>query len=230
MNIALILAGGSGTRMLNETPKQFIHVNGRPLLDFTIERFQLHPKIDSITIVCLHGWESYVKVLCSDREYDKVNSIVTGGRSAIESIKKGIETLSCEDEDVIVIHDGVRPLVDEASIDAVIRDCKQYGGAISAVPSLEHMVYQGDSRTDIHYIPREKTFKTITPQAYLYSNIIDAFRTMETTGAGRDAAFIGTLMMDIGLPVCLSPGSSTNIKITMPGDLELFSILLHEKA
>lgn len=221
MTFSIILAGGSGTRMESVIPKQFIEVNGKPILGYTIERFQNHSSIDAIIIVSISGWKDFILKLAAERGYTKVSSVVEGGDSALASIKKGVESIDCKDDDIIIIHDGVRPLVDSSSIDAVLADCKQYGCAISSVPLIEHIAYVGKSRTDVHYIPRENAFRTITPQAYRYSVIRNAVEKAERLGL--NSAFIGTLMMDLGEPVCLSKGSEKNIKITDPKDLVFFS-------
>lgn len=225
MNIALILAGGSGTRMESEIPKQFIEVNNKPILCYTIERFEKHPAIDSIVIVSKAGWEGFIWKLARVRNYTKLSSVVTGGDSALSSIKKGMDALHCDDDDIIIIHDGVRPLVDAASIDAVLSDCNQYGAAISSVPLIEHIAYVGKCRTDVHYIPRENAFRTITPQAYRYKVIKNAYKQAEERG--MHSAFIGTLLMDLGEKVCLSNGSEKNIKITDPKDLIYFSQMVN---
>ena len=130
--------------------------------------------------------------------------------------------MTCKEEDIVIVHDGVRPFVDNDSIDAVITDAQKYGGAISSVPLVEHVVFQGEGRTDLHYIPRESAYRTITPQAYAYKKLMDAFRKSDITGVGKDSPFIGTLMMDLGEKVCLSKGSDKNIKITSPKDLVYF--------
>lgn len=228
MNIAIILAGGYGRRMAREIPKQFIVVAGKPILAYTIDKFETHPSIDQIVVVCVNGWEDYTRGMVIEFHFSKVKAVVSGGETALSSIKKGMCALPCQDEDILIIHDGVRPLVDAQSIDAVIEDCKQYGGAISSVPLIEHIVYEGDSRTDLKYIPREKAFRTVTPQAYRYRQVIDAYKTSEKTGIGKDSSFIGTLMMDLGIPVCLSKGSGRNIKITDPIDLVYFQSTLEK--
>lgn len=222
----MILAGGSGTRIGKAIPKQFLKVGGKPILAYTMERFQNHPAIDSMVVVCVDGWENKVWEIAHAYGIGKLTVVVAGGNSALSSIKKGAEAISCADEDIVIVHDGVRPLVDDASIDAVIADCTRYGGAISAVPLIEHVVYVGGDRTDVHYIPRENAFRTITPQAYRYHKMMHAFRVMEDTGKGAGSAFIGTLMMDLGETVVLSKGSEKNIKITEPKDLVYFETML----
>ena len=203
-------------------PKQFIEVAGKPIIAYTLERFENHPSIDRILTVCIKGWENVVWNLAKNYSILKLCKVVTGGDSALSSIKKGVDAVDCTDDDIIIIHDGVRPLVDAASIDSVISDCQIYGGAISAVPLVEHIVYEGKSRTDIHYIPRENAFRAITPQAYRYAKIRDAFQKAEQTGIGMHSAFIGTMMMDLGETVCLSKGSDRNVKITEHKDLVYF--------
>lgn len=222
MIFAVILAGGSGIRMEREIPKQFIEVGGKPILAYTLDRFQKHPVVDEIVVVCVSGWEDYTRKMAEKYGFSKMTGVVTGGDSALSSIRKGVEAIQGSDDDIVIVHDGVRPLVDVASIDAVIADCKVYGGAISSVPLVEHIVHQGANRQELNYIPREKAFRTLTPQAYRLGNIIAAYRKAETTGIGLQSSFIGTMMMDIGEPVVLSRGSERNIKITDPKDLVYF--------
>ena len=229
MITAIILAGGSGRRMEREVPKQFIEVLGKPILAYTIERFQQHHSIDQIVVVCVSGWEDYTRDIAVKYNFSKLKTVVPGGDTALSSIKNGVNALPNHDDDIIIIHDGVRPMVDETSIDTVIEDCRQYGGAISSVPLIEHIVYEGDSRTDLKYIPREKAFRTVTPQAYKYRLVIHAFNESERTGIGKDSSFVGTMMMDLGIPVCLSKGSERNIKITNPKDLVYFQTSLDKR-
>lgn len=225
MTTAIILAGGSGSRIGATLPKQFIEVKGKPILVYTLESFQKHPKIDRIVVVCISGWKTEIEKMISCYHLNKITNIVTGGDTALDSIKNGISAIPFQSDDIIVIHDGVRPLVDAESISEVIKDCKIYGGAISSIPLVEHVIISGRDRTDLHYIPRENSFRTITPQAYLFSKIESAFRKSEEMGIGQNSAFIGTLMMDVGEKVCLSKGSEKNIKITDIKDVYYFKSL-----
>lgn len=222
MNIALIIAGGSGKRMGGTVPKQFLEIEGKPILAYTIYRFQQNKSIDRIAVVCMAGWESYVQSFVSKMGLNKVDSVITGGETALKSIRNGVEALKCDLDDIVIVHDGVRPFVDDTSIENVIADAIEYGCAISAIPLVEHIVFQGASRTDLHYIPRENAFRTVTPQAYKYDKLITAFKKSDETGIGKDSPFIGTMMMDLGESVCLSKGSDKNIKITSPKDLIYF--------
>ena len=209
-------------RMGATIPKQFIEVNGKPILVYTLEIFERHPLIDSIEVVCIEGWEKDVLSYKEKYGIRKMNGVVTGGTSALESIKKGIDALNCEDDDIIVVHDGVRPLVEDFVISNVIHDCEQYGGAISSMPLIEHVIFQGPRRTDLKYIPRENAYRTVTPQAYRYFKVKTAYQKRAESGLGLNSAFIGTLMIDVGEQVCLSRGSDKNVKITDPKDIVYF--------
>ena len=230
MTTAIILAGGIGSRVGAGIPKQFIHINGKPILVHTLEKFQNHPLVDSIVIVCINGYEDAVYGYKTQYALSKITKVVTGGRTALESTRIGVMNSDAQPDDIIVVHDGVRPLVDEETITNVINDCKEFGGAISSVPLIEHVFYVGDSRTDLHYIPRENAFRTVTPQAYRYSKVLSAFRISDQTGKGCDSPFIGTLMMDVGETVCLSKGSEQNIKITGPEDISYFKSFFNENS
>ena len=225
MTHALILAGGIGARVGADKPKQFIEIGGKPILVHTLEKFQKHPMIDRIAVVCVEGWEEEVRSYRHIYGLSKLDSVVTGGRTALESIRHGVDSLASSEEDIIVIHDGVRPLVDEKSITNVIIDCRGYGGAISAIPLIEHVFFKGDEETDLHYIPRENAYRTVTPQAYTGAKIRRAFRKSDETGIGANAPFIGIMMVDLEEPVCLSQGSEENVKITDPKDINYFKSL-----
>ncbi len=225
MTNALILAGGRGSRIGADLPKQFIEIKGKPILVYTLEAFQRHPAIEKIAVVCIEGWESIVWDYASQFHISKLDKVVVGGNTALESTRIGIQALNCDDDDILVIHDGVRPLVDEKTITNVIIDCQRYGGAISAVPLIEHVFFKGDKETDLHYIPRENAYRTVTPQAYTGAKLRRAFRKSDETGIGADAPFIGIMMVDLGEPVCLSQGSEENVKITDPKDINYFKSL-----
>lgn len=226
MTIAIIIAGGSGNRVGATVPKQFIEINGKPILAYTLEKFQHHDAIEKIIVVCISGWEDIVEGYREKYTLPKLEKVVTGGATALESIRRGVVAAQGNPGDILIVHDGVRPLVDKESIDNVIKDCQEFGGAISSVPLVEHIVFEGADRTDIRYIPREHAFRTITPQAYRLEKLQHAFDILDSTGKGAGSAFIGTLMMDLGEDVVLSKGSERNIKITDPRDLVYFESLL----
>ena len=126
MNVAVIIAGGSGSRMGQDIPKQFINVYDKPVLVYTLEGFQKHPQIDHILVVCIDGWHDVVKAYAKQFGVDKLQWVVSGGNSGQESIRNGIYALEgiCSDNDIVIIHDGIRPLVDETVLTDVIVKCQ----------------------------------------------------------------------------------------------------------
>ena len=134
MNIAIIIAGGVGSRMGQEIPKQFINVNDKPILIYTLEAFQKHPDIDAIEVVCIDGWEDILRAYAKQFGITKLKWVVKGGATGQESIRNGVYNLrdKCEEDDTIIIHDGIRPLVDDFVLNDVIVKAKKYGNAVTA--------------------------------------------------------------------------------------------------
>lgn len=138
---ALILAAGSGSRMGFDIPKQFVNVYGKPVVIYTLEAFEHNPLIDSIILVCIDGWQDMLLNYAEQYQIKKIKKIVLGGHSVQESIKNGIDYISdySDKDDIIVIHDGVRPLIDDDILSDVIIKCKQYGNAVSSLPYYEQV-------------------------------------------------------------------------------------------
>ena len=131
MTTAIIIAGGSGSRMGQDIPKQFINVYDKPILIYTLEGFQKHPQIDAIEVVCLEGWHDVLWAYSKQFGIDKLKWIVSGGKTGQESIRNGVYNLEgvLSDDDIVIIHDGIRPLVDEIVLTDVILKAKKYGNA-----------------------------------------------------------------------------------------------------
>ncbi|MGN0079825.1 MAG: 2-C-methyl-D-erythritol 4-phosphate cytidylyltransferase, partial [Eggerthellaceae bacterium] len=146
MNVAVIIAGGSGHRMGQDIPKQFIHVYDKPVLIYTLEGFQRHPQVDAIEVVCIKGWEELVWAYARQFGIDKLKWIVTGGETGQESIRNGVFALEgiCEDDDTVIVHDGIRPLVDSEVLSDVIAKCHQYGNAVTSLPYNEQIFIVDD--------------------------------------------------------------------------------------
>ena len=142
MNIALVIAGGSGQRMHQDIPKQFLNVYDKPVIIYTLEAFQKHPNIDSIVVVCLEGWHEILRAYCKQFGIDKLESIVSGGENGQESIRNGINEIKKihKEEDIVLIHDAIRPMVSEEIISDCIRVCTQFGNAVSVIPCAEAML------------------------------------------------------------------------------------------
>ncbi len=229
MNVAIILAGGTGQRMHQEIPKQFINVDDKPLIIYTLEAFQKHPKIDAILVVCIEGWHDILRAYARQYKIEKLRWVVNGGATGQESIRNGIYSLEseCQDDDVIVIHDGIRPLVDESVLSDVIVKCELYGNAVTSMPYNEQIFIKRDEFTTESYIPRETIMRVSTPQAYRYGKLLWAYKKAFETGVGiHGSSYTNTMMADLGETLYFASGSEKNIKITTQEDLNLFKALL----
>lgn len=229
MNIAIIVAGGTGTRMQQDIPKQFIHVYNKPILLYTIESFESHPQIDAIEVVCIEGWEKVVWAYAKQFNITKLKWITVGGKTTQESIRNGIYNLEgkCSDEDVIIIHDGIRPLVDTAVLSDVINKCYLYGNAVSSMPYNEQIFVVDDELSTIEYIPREKIRRVSTPQAYKFKLLDEKYHEAFEKGIGiYGSSYANTMMVELGERLYFAAGSDKNIKLTTKDDFELFKAYL----
>jgi 2-C-methyl-D-erythritol 4-phosphate cytidylyltransferase len=225
MNTAIIIAGGSGRRMGQDIPKQFISVYDRPVLIYTMESFQKHPQIEAIEVVCLEGWADVVWAYAKQFGMDKLKWVISGGGSAQDSIRAGVENLRGQlaDDDMVVIHDGVRPLIDEAVLTNVIVTCSKYGNGVSSMPYNEQIFIADDELSTTKYIPRETLRRVVTPQAYRYGVLRDRYREAYEKGIGvTGSAYANTMMVELGERLYFAPGSDKNIKLTTSEDLEMF--------
>lgn len=232
MNIAVIIAGGSGRRMNQDIPKQFINVYDKPIIIYTLESFQKHPDIDAIAVVCLAGWHDILKAYAKQYNIGKLKWVVLGGESGQESIRNGIVHLknTCSDEDIIIIHDGIRPMVDENVLSDVIVKCGIHGNAVTALPYNEQIFKTTDDFSTNEYIPRESLRRVQTPQAYRYGKLLWAYKKAFKEEIGiYGSSYTNTMMVDLGETLYFAAGSDKNIKITNTDDLELFKALLSSK-
>ena len=229
MNIAIIIAGGSGHRMGADIPKQFIKVFDKPVLGYTLESFQKHPDIDAIEVVCISGWEDTVWAYAEQYGITKLKWIVEGGQTGQESIRNGVYNLEekCAPDDVIVIHDGIRPLVDPSVLSDVIAKCKQYGNAVTSLPYNEQIFVVDDEISTVKYIPRETLRRVSTPQAYKFEKLDWAYHEAFEKEIGiYGSAYTNTMMVELGERLYFAAGSDKNIKLTTKDDLELFKAYL----
>lgn len=229
MNAAIIIAGGTGSRMHMDIPKQFINIYEKPVIIYTLEGFERHPEIDAIAVVCLAGWEEILEKYAAQHGITKLKWIVPGGDSGQESIRNGVYRLEGElaREDIAIIHDGIRPMVDSSVLSDVIRVCAKYGNGVTATPFTEQIFRAEDEVSTRAYIPRDEVRKVATPQAYQYGMLLDAYRRAFAEGIGiRGAAYTNTMMVDLGHRLYFAAGSDKNIKLTTKDDLELFKVYL----
>ncbi len=227
MNVAVIIAGGCGQRMGSDIPKQFLTVLDKPVIVYTLESFQKHPMIDWIEIVCIDGWQDKLKEYLAEYHLDKVRQIVPGGASAQESIRNGVDGLKpfCSDSDIVVIHDGIRPLVDDEVLTDAVETCKRFGNAVSSLPYNEQIfvVDEQDGECTNRYIPRETLRRVMTPQAYRYGELAASYQKAFADGIGiGPSSYTNTMMADLGVTLHFSKGSDRNIKLTNKNDLNIF--------
>lgn len=226
MNVALILAGGSGKRTEQDVPKQFMNVYDKPIIIYTLETFQKHPDIDGIIVSCLEGWEEILRAYAREYGINKLRWVVAGGENGQASARKALEALqdTCKEGDVVIIHDAVRPMLSGDIISDCIVTCKSHGNGLSAIRCQETIVQTEDGLCGNVNIHRDDIMRVMTPQAYRYEKALWAHKTALEKGI-TNAVYTNTLMLDLGEKVYFSKGSTRNIKITTIEDVEMFKAL-----
>ncbi len=229
MNIALIIAGGIGARMQAAIPKQFLTVNDKPIIAYTMEKFEKHPAIDVIAVVCLDGWDNILTSYAKQYKITKLKHIIPAGSVGQESIKNGITELAkhYDENDIVLIHDAIRPNLSEDIISECIAVTKQKGNAIVCIPCQEAMLEVFDKDSSTSSYPRDRLKRTQTPQGFILKNIVQAHKKAADLGITNSIASC-TLMIEVGEKVYFSTGSEKNIKLTTPEDIDIFKALLKE--
>lgn len=230
MNIALIIAGGTGNRMHQDIPKQFLNVNDKPVIIYTLEAFQRHPNIDRIVVVCLEGWEKILTAYSKQFGITKLENIVPGGKNGQDSIRNGVMDIASrhDEQDIILIHDAIRPLVSEEIISDCIRVTEQCGNAISVIPCTAAMLKTEDNISSTGMVPRDNLKITQTPQASTVGKLVWAHKEALNRGITASVATC-TMFIELGETLYFSLGSEKNIKLTTPEDLDIFKALLATK-
>ncbi|MBE5815484.1 MAG: 2-C-methyl-D-erythritol 4-phosphate cytidylyltransferase [Clostridiales bacterium] len=230
MNIALIIAGGSGQRMKQDIPKQFLNVKDRPVIIYTLEAFQRHPNIDAIEVVCIDGWHEILAAYCKQFQITKLENIVSGGNNGQSSIRNGIEDIAKRhgDDDLVLIHDAIRPMVSQEIISDCIQVARANGNAISVVPCTAAMLYTQDEVTSDKVISRDNLKITQTPQASTLGKLKWAHQEALKRGITESVATC-TMFVELGETLYFSLGSEKNVKITTAEDLDIFKALLGTK-
>ena len=227
-NIALVIAGGVGARMHQDIPKQFINVNDRPIIVYTLLAFQNHPNIDAIEVVCLDGWHDILRAYCKQFGITKLENIVSGGETGQDSIRNGLYDIAKrykDDDDIVLIHDSIRPMVSQEIITDNIRVCREFGNATTVIPCTSVMLKTEDSVVSEGQVPRENLKITQTPQAFFLNELL----AVHAEAINKDllpSIASCALYIEMGKKVYLSKGSEKNIKITTSEDIEIFSALL----
>ena len=230
-NIAVIFAGGSGVRMNTRSkPKQFLELRGKPIIIYTLELFDNHPLIDGIVVVCLESWIPFLKKMLKKFEINKVVKIVSGGDSGQDSIYRGLCAVEdyCKDKGeenaVVLIHDGVRPLIVDETITRNIEKVHEKGRAITVVPAIETFVIQKEEGQMV--IPdRSSCLLARAPQSFYLKDILSIHRKNKENG---NITFIDScsMMSYFGYKMATIEGPMENIKITTPTDYFIFRAMV----
>jgi len=222
MNIALILAGGIGLRMFQNVPKQFLTVFDKPIMIYTLEAFQNHPDIDGIIVPCLDGWHEILWAYAQQYKISKLRSIVAGGETGHISIRNGINGLRkfCGEDDIVIIHDAIRPMVTADIISNSIVTCRKYGSGLASLDCAETFFRTADRKSGVSSLNRDEIMRVQTPQAYRYGKLIWAYEEAEKRGI-TNVVSASELMTDLGSAIYFSLGAEKNFKITTFEDIDL---------
>lgn len=231
MNIAIIFAGGVGQRLCNSKdsiPKQFLEINGKPILIHTLEHFQNHPEIDKIYISVLENYIDYTKELVKNFKIDKVKGIVKGGKCGQESIYNALKCAQSEnpDDSIVLIHDGVRPIITEKVITDNIESVKKYGTGVTSTPCYETILVSKNGDIPQHVPLREETYAAQAPQSFRLGEILEAHEKIKNYDGIVDSC---TLFHILGRETRLVRGNFGNIKITTPQDVFILKGILEFK-
>lgn len=228
MNIVLLIAGGVGSRFGANIPKQFVEINNKPIIAYTLETFQKAIEIDQIVVVSVAGWEDYIERLKNNFAITKLMHIITGGDSRFESIYKGLISLAdiANESDLVLIHDAVRPCVTTNQINSSLRVAKIQGAALAVASCYDTMFVSRDGIIIDKVFPREELFKGQTPESIQYGIAYSAYREADQKGLYIDSPT--SLLLKLNIPVGLSLGSQENLKITAMEDIALFKTIIEE--
>ena len=231
MNYGLILAGGVGQRMRRTgMPKQFLEAFGKPIIIYTLQKFEYCEDIDEVVIACHASWKEYMESLIERYSLKKVRAVISGGRDRQDSVMNGLKYLqSCgaADDDVVVIHDGVRPLIQEGILSENVRVARKYGSAMTVRPVVESVVItDGDVASFGDFKKRDDTYSLTAPQSFQMKVLLQAYRDIEgreTPMPLLDSALVYTYL---GNKVHIIKENNNNIKITTPEDYYVLKAML----
>lgn len=224
MNVAVVFAGGTGQRMNSKTkPKQFLELHGKPILVYTIDHFQRHKEIDGIVLVILESWIDYTKELVDRFRLTKVKAVIPGGETGQESIYNGLvkaaELFGLDS--TVLIHDGVRPLIDEITITDVLNCVREHGNAVTVTPAIETVSMRSEDGVISDVFDRSKCCMARAPQAFILSDILDVHHKAQAED-NRQFIDSASMMRYYGHQLHIVEGAVENIKITTPSDFYIF--------
>lgn len=226
MITALIFAGGAGKRMNSRSkPKQFLEIHGKPIIIYTLEHFEYHDEIDNMVVVCIADWIEELKGLLKRFGITKVIKIVPGGGTGHDSIYRGLLAMRdmASEDDLVLIHDGVRPLINKELVTLNIETVRKYGNAITAEAARESIVCSRDGKKIIDVPPREQMYTAKAPQSFLYGDILELYQKAERDGIKTiDSSHLCNLYH---VPMQMVASTKNNIKITEPADFYIYRAL-----
>ena len=229
-NIALIIAGGRGNRMGQDIPKQFLSVHDKPIIMYTCEAFQTCASIDAIYIVCIAGWQTTMRAYANQFNISKLKGIVEGGNNGQESIRNGIREIAAEfnDDDIVLVHDGIRPLVPQELIEEFLQPTNAFGSAITCTPCAEALLQVEPDDSSKASVDRDSVKRTQTPQGFPL-HVLKEMHS-QAVGAGiTNSVASCTLAIELGRSVHFCRGSEKNIKLTTVDDVDIFKALLEAR-
>ena len=225
--VAMITAGGSGSRMHQNIPKQFLTVNERPVIVYTLEAFEKHPEIDAIAVVCIEGWQNVLEAYAQQFNITKLKYIVAGGETGYNSIRNGVFELDKHfaRDDMVLIHDSIRPMISPEIISNCIRVASKHGNAVTVIDCPEAMMTTEDGQVSTGTYINTHLMRTQTPQAFYIGEMCDLYRKADEAGI-TDAKAPCSLMEMLGGHMYFAVGSEKNLKLTTLDDIDIFKALL----
>ena len=227
MNIGIILAGGTGSRMGSDIPKQFIDIYGKPLIIHTLESFDMNLNIDYIAVVCKNDWKEDLEIWLRKFGINKVKWIVDGGETRQASIYNALKEIKdfCKEDDIVVIHDAARPLISQRIIDENIKGAKEFGAVDTVIPTADTIINSKDDKT-INNVPiRKELYLGQTPQSFRFSKVLKAHEKA-IKNKKIDATDDCQLLLDLNEKVHLVKGDKLNFKITTFEDLMILKAII----
>ena len=228
MTIAVLIAGGTGARMGQDIPKQFLNVHDKPVIVYTMERFQRYPEVDGIVVVTLPNWTEFVWAYAKQFGISKLRCVVPGGAVGQASIKNGINAvaeLGCPADTAVMIHDGIRPMIGDNVIAENLAVYRAKGNAVTCIPCVEVMYHSKDPSSSNETIPRNELWRTQTPQTFSLEKLLWAHGEAAKRGISNATATC-SLMTELGETIYFSKGSEKNVKLTTMDDIDIFKALL----
>ena len=224
MNTAIIVAAGSGQRFAETQPKQFVNILGKPLIIHTLERFESCPVVDQIVLVLSEDGRKYFEQIKGQFEISNLKSIITGGATRAESVKNGLNAIAANDDDIVAVHDGARPLVSVDEIAQTIETAKQTGAAC-LVAEVTDTIKEIENEHIARTIDRSMLRRALTPQAFRYDILRKAFEGVDLSESITDECY---LVEKLGVKIAVVEGSARNIKVTRQEDIVLAEAYLSD--